>query len=76
MAKMILKRIEYPRMTPQEFVDAGVIATGAAVHEVMAVAYPRSSFINWLYSKRPCPPDKQERLHRIAVDLGWVKDKQ
>lgn len=66
--------IQFPKMQPWDFLHLGMRKNPDATQtQIMALAYPRSAWINWLYGKqRPCPPEKQERLHRIATFLGWL----
>lgn len=64
--------IEYPVLSPNEFVIAAH-AKGLNLRQAIDVSgFPKRTWESWLYENRSPKLPYLERLHRVAHDMGWV----
>lgn len=74
MAKQYFTTIEYPILTPEQFVQQA-IANGLNLCQAFQVSgFNKRTWEKWLYERKGCPRQVYlERLHRVAQDMGWLE---
>lgn len=69
--------VEYPVLSPWDYLDLAVIHGNTQRRAIALSGFNRGTWHNWLYSRTRCPEkiqrEKLEKLHRIATDMGWLK---